>query len=119
MSGKTGMHRTAETRRTARDRIWQSMRILRRFSLPDLVATAEAGDNNCLKYTRGLSAAGIVRLIKPKDEGKKGGHIQWALVRDLGPKSPRLRADGTTFDPNTGAVYDGGLPHRRYSEAKS
>lgn len=113
------MHRNAETRRTARDRIWQSMRILRRFSLPDLVATAEAGDTNCLKYTRGLSAAGIVRLVQPKDSGKKGGHVQWALARDLGPKAPRLRADGTTFDPNTGAVLTGGLAHSSHQGDQS
>jgi hypothetical protein len=119
MSGKLGMHRSAETRRTARDRIWQSMRILRRFSLPDLVATAETGESNCLKYTRALTAAGILRLVKAKENGKMGGHIQWALSRDLGPKSPRLRADGTTFDPNTGAVLSGGLANSRYLGGQS
>lgn len=107
MSGVIGMHRTVEARRTARDRIWQSMRILRRFTLPDLAATAEAGENNCLKYTRGLTAGGIVRVIKPKESGYKNGHIVWFLARDLGPKSPRLRKDGTIFDPNTDAVLPG------------
>ena len=117
MSGKTGMHRTVEARRTARDRIWQSMRILRRFTLPELVATAETGDSNCLKYTRGLCAAGIVRLLAARESGVKGGHAQWMLVRDLGPKSPRLRADGTTFDPNANAVLQGGVCHTRYKKA--
>ena len=107
MSGVIGMHRTVEARRTARDRIWQSMRILRRFTLPDLAATAEAGENNCLKYTRELTAGGIVRVIKPHESGHKNGHIIWFLVRDLGPKSPRLRKDGTLFDPNTDAVLPG------------
>ena len=113
------MHRTIEARRTARDRIWQSMRILRRFSLPDLVVTAETGESTCLKYTRGLCAAGIVRILSPRENGVKGGHVQWALARDLGPKAPRLRADGTTFDPNTGAVLTGGLAHSSYQGDQS
>ena len=113
MSGVKGMHRSAESRRTARDRIWQSMRILRHFRLPDLVATSEAGENNCLKYTRGLCAAGIVRVVQPKASGLKGGHIAFSLVRDLGPKAPRLRADGTTYDPNAQLVLPGGAAQPR------
>lgn len=109
MSGVQGMHRSAESRRTARDRIWQSMRILRQFRLPDLVATSEAGENNCLKYTRALCAAGIVRVVQPKASGIKGGHIAFSLVRDLGPKAPRLRSDGTTYDPNSQTVLPGGV----------
>lgn len=107
MSGVKGMHRTVETHRTARDRIWQSMRILRRFTLVDLAATAEAGAANCLKYASGLCACGVLRVVTPRATGKKGGHITFALLRDLGPKAPRLRADGTTYDPNAEAVLAG------------
>ena len=111
MSGVQGMHRSAESRRTARDRIWQSMRILRRFALSDLAATAEAGTANCLKYASGLCACGVLSVVTPRATGKKGGHITFALVRDLGPKAPRLRADGTTYDPNAQAVLPGGMAH--------
>ncbi len=93
----------------ARDRAWQSMRILRQFSLPDLMATAEIGKDNARKYIIGLRRAGYLVLARQKDDGRKGGHEIYRLVRDNGPKAPRLQTDGNTYDPNTHQVYTGGL----------
>lgn len=93
----------------ARDRAWQSMRILRQFSVPDLVATAEIGRDNAHKYVRGLRRAGYLRVVREKREGVTGGHEAYMLVRDTGPKAPRLQTDGNTYDPNEHQVYEGGL----------
>ena len=93
----------------ARDRAWQSMRILRRFSLPDLMATAEVGQDNARKYVRGLARAGYLRVVKAKANGHKGGHAVYQLVRDTGPRAPRLQKDGSTYDPNEHRTYEGGL----------
>lgn len=93
----------------ARDRIWQSMRIMRIFTLPDLVATADAGKANARKYIRGLMRAGYLTVAKKKREGSKGGYEAYHLVRDSGPRAPRLQADGNTYDPNQHKVYEGGL----------
>lgn len=93
----------------ARDRAWQSMRILRQFCLPDLVATAEIGGDNARKYIVGLRQSGYLIIARPKAEGRKGGHEFYRLVRDTGPKAPRLQSDGNTYDPNTHQVYSGGL----------
>lgn len=93
----------------ARDRAWQSMRILRRFTLPDLIATAEISADNARKYVRGLRRSGYITIDTPKAEGKKNGHEIYRLTRDTGPKAPRLQKDGNTYDPNEHQVYTGGL----------
>lgn len=112
MSGVIGMHNTGVRRPTARDRVWQSMRILRRFTVAELAATAETGADNCAKYCRGLTRAGILRIAQAKQDGRKGGHTVYALQRDLGPHAPRLRVDGSTYDPNAHRVLPGGIEQR-------
>lgn len=93
--------RTA-ARRTARYRAWQSMRMLRRFTVPDLVATAEVRNDNAGNYVRALLDAGFLRVVKPKREGVKGGHPIYLLVRNTGPKPPLVRGHGrTVWDANT------------------
>lgn len=93
----------------ARDRVWFSIRVLRRFTLPALMETADAGRANCLKYALALERAGVLRRAADRDSGRKGGHVVWQLVRDLGPLAPRLQSDGKTYDPNGHQVLDGGL----------
>ncbi len=105
-------HRPTRTLRRSprvRDRIWQSMRVLRRFTLPDLVATTGASRENAKKYVRGLVRAGYLRCLSPYARGRKGGHAVWMLARDTGPHAPRLQADGQTYDPNERRVYPGGI----------
>lgn len=94
----------------ARDRIWQAMRILRSFTVADLVATAEAGRENARRYVVGLRNAGYVVMARPKRNGHRGGHALYRLVRDTGPHAPRLQSDGRTYDPNEHQVYEGGFP---------
>ena len=93
----------------ARDRAWQSMRILRQFTSADLVATAEIGTDNARCYIRGLRRAGYLIVTRKKQEGKKSGHEVYRLVRNTGPKAPRLQSDGNTYDPNTHEIFKGGL----------
>lgn len=110
MSGVLGMRHTEQARPpAARDRMWQSMRILRKFTAVDIASTAEGGFANAQKYARGLAAAGVLRIAAPKRNGRKFGHVVYQLVRDLGPIAPRLRSDGTTYDPNAHAVLQGGV----------
>jgi len=111
MSGVIGQRHMLNRQSRVRDRVWQSMRILRTFPLPDLVATAEAGHDNVKKYVRGLETAGIVRMVR-RPTGHKGGHAHYHLMRDLGPHAPRLRIDGTTYDPNACKTMLGGIDQR-------
>lgn len=96
----------------ARDRIWQSMRILRSFTIPTLMATAEASETNVMRYVRGLLAASYLYVVKPRDSGRRGGHAVYRLIRDTGPIAPRLQRNGTTYDPNKHEVVTGGVDQR-------
>jgi hypothetical protein len=83
---------------------WQAMRVMRRFTPVDLMTTAEIGEDNIRKYLKGLSRAGVVRLVKKRQPGIPGSRDLWMLVRDTGPKPPLVRKDGV-YDQNTRNVY--------------
>lgn len=105
--GRTQGARTLALRRQpkARDRVWQSMRMLRRFTLPDLIVSAEAGAQNVRYYVGELHAAGYLAIAVPFRRGMVGGHQVWRLLRNTGPHAPRLvgrRTRPAIFDPNTG-----------------
>ncbi len=100
--------RVAKRRTRTRDRVWASMRMLRTFSIPDLMATSDAGYDNVKKYVRGLERAGYLRRIADHT-GRKGQHARWILIRDTGHIAPRLCSDGTTYDANTARTHDGGI----------
>lgn len=110
MARLEGAHTRAYNRLPrARDRAWQSMRILCLFTVPDLMATAEIGKSNARYYINGLRRSGYLVIAKAKQDGRKNGHEAYRLVRDTGPKAPRLQSDGRTYDPNQHQVYDGGI----------
>jgi hypothetical protein len=92
----------------ARDRAWQSMRILRQFTVIDLMATAEMTHANASAYIRALARSGYLRVAQPA-KSVLGGQAVYQLVRDTGPYAPRLQTDGRTYDVNTHQIYEGGL----------
>lgn len=106
-------HRLLKRMPRARDRAWQSMRMLRRFCLRDLQATAEISYDNIKKYVRGLERSGYLRRVGRYESGRKGSHITWLLVRDTGPYAPRMQSDGSTYDPNLHKVIEGGIKQCR------
>ncbi len=83
----------------ARHRIWQSMRILRRFTLADLIASAESTRTNTQKYVQQLRAKGYVRVIQARRSGFPGEDAVYQLVRNTGPLPPRIGKQGL-HDPN-------------------
>ena len=88
-----------------RARIWTSMRVMRRFTLPELIVTAQAGESNARCYIGELHAAGYIAIAVPFRRGAIGGHQVWRLVRNTGPHAPRRIGRHTRpaiFDPNTG-----------------
>lgn len=94
--------RTMKVQVNARYHAWQSMRMLRQFTISELVATAEISASNIDKYLRVLRACGYVRTTQAKRNGSKGGHQRYLLVKDTGPNPPRCWSNGVLYDPNTG-----------------
>jgi len=99
--GRAVGSRTMKVQVNARYRAWHSMRMLRQFTISDLVATAEIGVSNVGKYLLALKACGYVRVTSPKRDGVRGGCELYRLVKNTGPKPPRCRSNGMLYDPNT------------------
>jgi len=100
--GKTGMRRRApHPQSIGRQRMWNSMRILRTFTTGDLAAVAECELNNVHRYTKALADAQYLVCVQPKQHGKAAGYIVWRLARNTGPIAPRMSKDG---------LYDANLP---------
>jgi len=97
---------TLKQQNNARYRAWQSMRILRRFTIPEIVATAEIGRSNADKYIRFLVSFGYIRIATHKRDGARGGHAVYMLVRNTGPSQPVARSTGALYDANTGYIVE-------------
>ena len=81
-----------------RQRMWNCIVQLRRFSLDDLVATAEVTKQHASKYVCKLERAEYVR--KTKAARGPAGNASYQLLRDTGPHAPRFGEDGRVQDPN-------------------
>lgn len=120
MSGRPGqVQRTPLRSNQGRSRMWQAMRVLRRFTAPDLIATAEVGDSAAAKYVRYLLRAGYLRCVVAKVNGRTGGHAHYRLVKDTGPFAPRVGKHAVR-DPNlepTRAEPTVSIPRSEYDRA--
>jgi hypothetical protein len=99
---------TSQTHRVvcARQRLWNSIRVFKRFTSGQLEATAEVTRANLQKYLLALSRSGYLALARPKQNGKSLGHAVWRLARDSGPHAPIVRTDGSgVYDPNQNQLY--------------
>ena len=120
-----------ERRRTARERIWATMRVLKKFDVPMLMMTAEANRRSCEDFINLLARAGYVRTLShpvarraapPAAEAGQGRGLSaasranlyvardWStyqLVRSTGPRCPTItnppEGERELIDPNTGA----------------
>ncbi len=105
MARKPGVFTKARPAKDIRQRAWQAMRIMKRFTTFDIRATAGIGESNLRNYIKALHKAGYLALVKERRSGENLGHAVWRLARDSGPKHPILRVEGGMFDPNTGLVW--------------
>lgn len=84
----------------AQAKLWAAMRILRRFTMPDLMTIAEVKYNRASNFTNQLDKAGYVKKVLPNDNGKAGSYTVYYLYRDTGPKPPIIGIDGVAYDQN-------------------
>ena len=87
--------------------MWRSMRVAREFSTTDLAAYSTVppvvvAPASAQKYCRQLARAGYLR---PLGRRARADGMRYLLIRDTGPRPPRVRRDGTVEDPNTGETY--------------
>lgn len=94
-----------------RARAWHTIRLLRQFTLNDLLdinATGQEKDafSNLLKYLAKLEQYGVLlRLARRAGDAQFGpGCVVWRLAHDLGWDAPVWRtAQKVLWNPNTGA----------------
>lgn len=104
--------RRTHTRTPARQRIWNSCRILRVFTLQELAATAQAAYGTCGGYITRLEKAGLVRKVK-RHAAQPGEFALFRLSKDAGPEHPIVRDDGI-YCPSIKTLYPyKGEPHER------
>jgi hypothetical protein len=90
MPGIKGMAYAAPRTGSLRSKIWQSMRIMRRFTAADLCRTSGARRNNVRKFIKRLEVHGYVAQQGEYAGGRPGAFRGLRLVKDIGPRYPAL-----------------------------
>lgn len=70
---------------TSYDKIWRTIRLMRRFTRPDLEQLTGASEDSVRDYTRLLKREGVIRPLNDKARP-----ITWVLAKDPGPQRPRI-----------------------------
>lgn len=113
--------------RTAKDRMWAAMRVLKRFDLPLLMITAEVTNRSATDYVAALACAGYLRVNRHIRGGAdpERVHATYQLLNNSGPKTPATYRDRATGerrlnDRNTGQlmILVARQPRRRRGEAR-
>jgi DNA-binding IclR family transcriptional regulator len=89
-----------------RQRIWTSMRILKRFDVPALSISAEAARRTVETYLNALMRAGYIERVS-RGSHKAGTWSVYRLSRDTGRKSPAVTQRAgvcSVFDRNLGRI---------------
>lgn len=95
--------RRTHKRTTARQRIWNSCRILRVFTLQELAATSQSAYVTCGAYITRLEKVGMVRKVKGH-AAQPGEFAVFRLNKDAGHEHPIVRDDGI-YCPSIDQLY--------------
>lgn len=108
MAPKRSFSRKVRKTTTApRDRAWSAMRILRKFTIPEICATAEIHPVSFKKYLKLLMATGYV--IKTRNHTPSHGECAlYSLVRNTGPFRPWAQSNGVIYDRNIAQEFTPG-----------
>ena len=115
-SGPNGP-KQADERGTFRNRVWRALRMLKRFTVGDIVRLASSGSeanpqDHAYKYVEALSRAGIISRLPNRREKSTAslgcrGHSIYVLLNDLGPMAPHWNKRlAQVSDPNHGEVFN-------------
>lgn len=88
MPGIKGMTAAKPRSNAQRRKIWQSMRIMRRFTIPDLCRTAGTRRSNTRKFLLRLVVHGYAAPFGTFTGGRAGEYQSWRIVKDTGPDYP-------------------------------
>jgi len=90
MAAKPVRRRPAKTT-SLRQNMWRSMRIMKRFNIPDILRTVPGATlTNAYKYFYRLEKAGIIKKVGRYVSGRTGEFQQYALLLGDAPVMPVL-----------------------------
>jgi predicted transcriptional regulator len=87
----------------ARQRVWNSCRILRTFTLHELAATSQTAYGTCCSYVKRLEQVGLVRKVR-RHAPEQGEYALFRLNVDVGHAHPIVRDDGV-YCPGRNTLY--------------
>lgn len=87
----------------SRQKIWNTLRICRAFTKPEVCAAAEVSMAVTSRYVNELIRWGYVRKISHGRPGQTAGYARYRLIRNTGPNYPRV-APLSCSDYNNGEV---------------
>ncbi len=96
---------------TLRQKMWKSIRIMKRFNIPDIIRTVpKTSYNGTAKYIGLLEKAGFVGKVGTYVSGRAGEYQGYVLLKDAGPIMPVLRSDrrndASVKEPVTGGQLE-------------
>jgi len=87
----------------AKQKMWQSMRIMRFFTISDIAQTAEVSVEYATVFVNALRRAGYLK----RQVGSTGCYASHQLLKNTGPHAPRYWSQKRqVFDVNRGDIYD-------------
>jgi len=89
-------------RRTVRDKMWKTIRVVKKFDLARLEEMSGASTAGARRFVLALVRAGYLSELRrqPGEALTSNGFKRWLLVEDTGEATPVLKADGSVWDPN-------------------
>ncbi len=97
---------------TGLERMWLVMRKMSSFKVADLEQLAEVRYSTAYKLLYILEKARYLKKeIRKGGPGGRRGGVKWQLVKDTGPKAPRLDQIFIVKDSNTGEITKVGDNH--------
>jgi hypothetical protein len=108
--GRSKEARTRMRQRSARQRIWTAMRVLKTFDAPTLRMAANATESGVATYLNQLQRGGYIRVVE-RGSSNTGRLSIYRLHRNTGPNCPTTRRPrgATTIilaDNNNGRTVD-------------
>lgn len=90
-------------RKTSQQKMWNTMKISRVFTLTELAMTSNSTSNHAGVYAKALAKAGYVK-VQAKAMPHRGKVAKYQLLRDTGRFAPIVRQNGC-WDQNQQRLY--------------
>lgn len=88
---------------TDQERMWQAMKVLGTFRVPDLQASTGIASAPAVKsYVARLHCAGYLAVVEPAVTGRRLASYRLLASRNTGPRPPAIRRGKIVFDQNLG-----------------